>query len=73
MFRLLVEAHIDVDVNHCDKYGNNMMQMYLTRNEPHDPMVVKYLLEMGFNTELLQGELVAKIENFLINKWNIGE
>ena len=53
MFRQLVEAHIDVDVNHSDKYGNNMMQMYLTRNEPHDPMVVKYLLEMGFNTELL--------------------
>ena len=66
ILKMLGEAAInanqnDINVNHIDKYGNNIMEMYLNRNEPIDFDVVKLLLKLGFDQKLLCSKDLEKI------------
>ena len=46
---MFVEARLEANINYVDKHGNNVLALYLERNEPCNVDVLKYILSLGFN------------------------
>ena len=51
-----------VNMNYVDKHGNNVLQMYLERNEPPSPKIIQFILDSGFDLTLLSEPLRIKMQ-----------